>query len=123
MNESDVAMRHRKKKIILGREAGPRKALMKNLAQSLILHGGIRTTAAKARAMRPYVERLVTTAKSGTIAARRSAKSKLFTETAVKKLFTDVAPKYKERAGGYTRIIKLGRRASDAGETVRIEFV
>ncbi len=116
-------MRHRKKKIILGREAGPRQALIKNLAQSLILHGGIKTTAAKARAVRPYVERLVSKAKGGTVADRRYAKTKLFTETAVKKLFTDVAPRYKERAGGYTRITKLGRRVSDAGETVRIEFV
>lgn len=116
-------MRHRKKKIILGREAGPRLALIKNLAESLILHGGIQTTEAKARAVRPYVERLVTRAKAGSIAARRYALARLFTERAVKKLFTDVAPQYRERAGGYTRIIKLGRRVSDAGETVRIEFV
>lgn len=116
-------MRHRKKKIILGREAGPRLALMRSLAESLILHGSIKTTSAKARALRPYVERLVTKAKSGTVTDRRYARAKLFTETAVKKLFSDVAPKYKERSGGYIRITKLGRRVSDAGETARIEFV
>jgi large subunit ribosomal protein L17 len=116
-------MRHNKQKKILGRVRPQRLALMQNLSESLILHGGIKTTAAKAKALRLFVEPLITKAKTGTLAARRDVLARLHTEKAVKKLFSEVAPKYKERAGGYTRIIKLGYRASDAGETVRIELV
>lgn len=116
-------MRHQNKKPILGRETAARQALMRNLAESLILHGGMRTTRAKARALRMFIEPLVTKAKRGTVADRRLVKSALFTETAVKKLFTEIAPRYTNRPGGYTRITKMGVRASDAGETVRIEFV
>jgi large subunit ribosomal protein L17 len=116
-------MRHRKKKITLGREKAARVALLKNLAESLILHGSIKTTEAKAKALRTYVEPLVTKARKNTLASRRLIISKLFTEKAVKKLMEEVAPKYVERQGGYTRIVKLGDRANDGASIVKIEFV
>lgn len=116
-------MRHLKKKITLGREKAPREALMRNLAESLIMHGSIKTTKAKARALRTFVEPLVTKAKKGTLAERRALISVLYTDATVNKLLTDIGPRYKERAGGYTRIIKIGPRFNDAAEMVRIEFV
>ncbi len=116
-------MRHNNKKKILGRERPARIALMKSLADSLVLHGSIKTTVAKAKVLRTYIEPLVTKAKTGTLASRRLVLNKMHTEKAVKKLFDDVAPKYKDRAGGYTRIVKVGHRVGDAGETAVIEFV
>jgi large subunit ribosomal protein L17 len=116
-------MRHRKKKITLGRERGPRLALMRGLAESLILHGTITTTEAKAKALRGIVEPLVTTAKAGTLVAERRVRRTLYTDQAVRKLMREIAPKYKERPGGYTRVTKLGVRASDRGSVARIEFV
>jgi large subunit ribosomal protein L17 len=116
-------MRHRKKKITLGRESAPRRALMRALAESLIVHGSIVTTEAKAKALRTVVEPLVTKAKKGTLTDRRSAMKVLYTDGAVRKLFADIAPRYAERKGGYTRITKLGRRANDNGVRARIEFV
>ena len=116
-------MRHRKQKSILGREANQRKSLMKNLAESLIIHGAIETTAAKARAVRMFVEPLVTKAKSQSISGQRLLRQRLYTDRAINKLMRDIAPRYKDRAGGYTRIIKLGQRERDAGQTARIEFV
>lgn len=96
---------------------------MKNLAESLILHGGIVTTKAKAKALRTVVEPLVTIAKQGKLSDRRRLISELYTDAAVKKLMDDLGPRYKERAGGYTRIIKVGFRPTDGAEKVRIEFV
>lgn len=116
-------MRHRSKKFTLGREKAQRDALIRNLAESLILHGGIKTTHAKARALRTFVEPLVTKAKRGTLADRRLLLSRLYTNQAVEKLMADYGPRYKERAGGYTRIIKIGPRFADAADMVRIEFV
>lgn len=116
-------MRHRSKKITLGREKAQRDALIRNLAESLIIHGGIKTTSAKARAVRGYVEPLVTKAKKGTLAERRLLISRLYTDEAVNKLMADYGPRYKDRAGGYTRIIKIGPRFHDAADMVRIEFV
>ncbi len=116
-------MRHRKKKFTLGREKAARDALMRHLAESLVLHGSIRTSRAKARALRTVVEPLITRAKRGTLADQRAARRVLFTDRAVKKLMTDLGPKYKERNGGYTRLIKLPPRANDAAQMVRIEFV
>lgn len=116
-------MRHRKKGKTLGREKAHREALMRNLAESLILHGAIRTTKAKAQELRTVVEPLITKAKPGTLAARRQLISRLYTAAAVAKLMNELGPKYKTRAGGYTRIIKLGRRVNDAAEAVRIELV
>ncbi len=116
-------MRHLKKKATLGREKAPREAMMRNLAESLILHGSIKTTKAKARALRSFVEPLVTKAKKGTLAQRRLLKSALYTDATVNKLLAEIGPRYVERAGGYTRIIKMGPRFNDAAEMVRIEFV
>ena len=116
-------MRHRKNKATLGRESAQRKALMRSLAESLIIHDGIKTTQAKAKALRMFVEPLVTKAKQGTLAQRRNIIKALYTDAAVKKLMDDIAPRYKERQGGYTRIIKLGSRQNDGAEMVRIEFV
>jgi large subunit ribosomal protein L17 len=116
-------MRHRNKTKTLGRKRAPRKAMMKNLAESLILHGSIRTTSAKAKQLRTVVEPMITKAKKGDIATRRLLISRLFTNKAVNKLLNDLGPKYKERKGGYTRITKLGPRANDAAEMVKIELV
>jgi large subunit ribosomal protein L17 len=116
-------MRHLHQKATLGRETSQRKALMCSLAESLILHGGIKTTLAKARALRIFVEPLITRAKKNTLTARRLLKSSLHTDKAVDKLLKEIGPKYIERAGGYTRIIKMARRPNDAAETARIELV
>lgn len=116
-------MRHQKKTIKLGREAGPRKALMRSLAESLILHGGITTTIAKAKALRTVVEPLVTKAKHGKPADLEKVRATLYTKKAVLALTKEIAPRYLERRGGYTRIIKLGNRFNDSAEMVRIEFV
>ena len=116
-------MRHQKQKFTLGREASVRKALMRSLTESLILHDGIVTTLAKAKALRTVVEPLVTQAKQGSLAARRNSKRFLYTKAAIIRLHNTVAPRYKDRAGGYTRIIKLGHRVNDKGDMARIEFV
>lgn len=116
-------MRHNSKKITLGRETAPRKALMRNLAESLILNGSIRTTQAKAKALRRVIEPLVTKAKKGDLASLRNIKKVLFTRDALEVLLKEVAPRYTERKGGYTRIVKLGARVNDAAEMARIEFV
>ncbi len=116
-------MRHQKKKITLGRTKAPRKALMRSLADSLVLHEGIVTTKAKAKALRTYIEPLVTKARKNRPIDREMINKSLFTGKAVKKLIDEIAPRYKERAGGYTRIIKLGRRENDKAEQARIEFV
>ncbi|PIT86570.1 MAG: 50S ribosomal protein L17 [Candidatus Magasanikbacteria bacterium CG10_big_fil_rev_8_21_14_0_10_43_6] len=116
-------MRHRVKKFTLGRKKAQRKALLRNLAQSLVLHGAIRTTSAKAKALRTVVEPLVTRARRGTLADRREIAKVLYTQDALRKMMDDIGPKYKERPGGYTRIIKVGHRPTDGADVVRIEFV
>ncbi len=116
-------MRHRKSGKILDRKVGPRKALIKNLAQSVILYEKVKTTQAKAKAVRPYVERLVTIAKEPTLANRRLLLRRLPTENAVRKLIEVLGPRYKGRAGGYTRITKLGFRAGDRAAVSLVEFV
>ncbi len=116
-------MRHNSKKVTLGRERGQRKALLRSLAENLVLHDTICTTSAKAKALRSVVEPLVTKGKNGTLADLRAIKRVLYTDQAVKKVMQTLAPKYKERAGGYTRITKIGPRANDAAQMVRIEFV
>lgn len=106
------------------RKAGPRKALMKSLARSLVLEERISTTEAKAKALRPFAERLVTYAKKNTLASRRLAKSTLGDDEAVKKLFDSIGPRYSERAGGYTRVVKRTLRGSnDARKLAYIAFV
>ncbi len=117
-------MRHQRKTVKLGRTQGHRNALLSNLAVSLIDHGQIKTTIAKAKAVRPFVEKLVTKAKTGTLHARRMALADLrHNEGAVRKLFAEIGPLNAERKGGYTRIVKLGARRSDAAEMAIIEWV
>ena len=117
-------MRHQKAKGKLSRDSAHRKALMMNLSKEIIEHERIKTTEAKAKAVKPEIERLITLAKRGDLHARRQALSTLAQDKfAVHRLFEEVAPRYAERAGGYTRILKLGPRRSDATEMVFIELV
>jgi large subunit ribosomal protein L17 len=117
-------MRHQRKTVKLQRTQGHRNALLSNLAVSLIEHGRIKTTVAKAKAVRPFVEKLVTKAKAGSLHDRRMALADLrHNENAVTRLFTEIGPLNNERKGGYTRIIKLGQRKSDASEMALIEWV
>lgn len=116
-------MRHQKKTIKLGRTAEHRKALLANQVCSLIEHQRIKTTLAKAKAVRPLAERMVTLGKNGSIHARRTAFATLRQKSAVKKLFDDIAPRSAERSGGYTRIVKLGQRRSDSASMAFIEWV
>jgi large subunit ribosomal protein L17 len=117
-------MRHRRNTVKLGRKSEHRNALLANLAISLIEHKRVKTTLAKAKATRPLAEKLVTLGKKGGLHHRRLALSKLMGNTkAVSILFKEVAPKFQDRAGGYTRILKLGQRPSDASEMALIEWV
>src|SRR5213593_1128521 len=116
-------MRHQKKTIKLGRTAEHRKALLANQVCSLIEHQRIRTTLAKAKAVRPLAEKMVTLGKKGSIHARRTAFAVLRQKDAVKKLFDEIAPRTADRNGGYTRIIKLGQRKSDAAPIAYLEWV
>ncbi len=116
-------MRHLKSGRRLSRNTAQRKALMSNLCKAMLDHGRITTTLPKAKELRIVIERLVTLGKEQTVAARRSAFAQLASRTAVNKLFNEVAPKFGERKGGYTRILKTGRRVGDAGHTAIIEFV
>ncbi len=116
-------MRHQKKTIKLGRTAEHRKALLANQVCSLIEHQRIKTTLAKAKAVRPLAERMVTLGKNGSIHARRTALATLRQKSAVKKLFDDIAPRSAERNGGYTRIVKLGQRKSDSAPMAFIEWI
>jgi len=116
-------MRHQKKTVKLGRTAAHRDALLANQVCSLIEHQRIKTTLAKAKAVRPLAERMITLGKKGTLHARRTALAVLRQKDAVKKLFDDIAPRSAERKGGYTRIIKLGFRQSDAAAVAFIEWV
>ena len=117
-------MRHQRKRHKPSRSASHRKALLRNLCKEVIDHERIQTTEAKAKAVRPEVEKLITLAKRGDLHARRQALSALGQDKfVVYKLFEEVAPRYSERPGGYTRILKLGPRRSDATEMVLLELV
>ena len=116
-------MRHQKKTIKLGRTAEHRSALLANQVCALIQHQRIKTTLAKAKAVRPLAERMVTLGKNGSIHARRTAFAVLRQKSAVKKLFDDIAQRSAERNGGYTRIVKLGARKSDSARMAFIEWV
>lgn len=116
-------MRHGNKNNALGRKKGHRDALLSNLAVSLIAHKRIETTLAKARALRRFVEPIITRSKSDSTANRRMVFADLQDKTATAALFRDVAPKVANRPGGYTRIIKLGNRFGDAAEMAMIELV
>ncbi len=116
-------MRHRKKTKKLGRKTAHRKALLSNMAISLIKHKSIQTTTVKAKVLRSYIEKLITMAKKDTIAARREVYSKVHSRDIVKILFDEVAPKFADKEGGYTRITKIGFRKGDGAETALIELL
>src|SRR4051812_18689912 len=116
-------MRHHRKGKKLGRDSAHRKALYSNLAGSLIQHGRIRTTEAKAKAVKPIAEQMITLGRRGDIHARRQALAFLRSQDVVHQLFSEVAPRFAERPGGYSRIVKLGARQGDAAEMVYLELV
>ncbi|RYD45427.1 MAG: 50S ribosomal protein L17 [Sphingomonadales bacterium] len=116
-------MRHRSGGRKLQRTSAHRTALFRNMSASLIKHEQITTTVAKAKELRPYIEKLITLAKRGGLANRRLAQSRLLDETQLKKLFDVLAERYKDRNGGYARVIKAGIRASDAAPMAIIELV
>jgi large subunit ribosomal protein L17 len=116
-------MRHRNTGKILDRKKGPREALLRNLATSVILFEKARTTKAKAKAVRPLVERMITTGKVAGLNTRRQLSAFFYQPNAVKKIIEELAPRYKDRKGGYTRITALGRRQGDGAEMVQIELV
>jgi len=116
-------MRHQRSGKKLGRSPAHRKALYSNLAGALIEHGRISTTEAKAKAVKPFAEKMITLGKRGDLHARRQALAALRSNDIVHRLFADVAPRFAERPGGYTRIVKLGMRQGDAAEMVYLELV
>jgi large subunit ribosomal protein L17 len=116
-------MRHRRAGKKLGRDSAHRKALYSNLAGALIEHGRIKTTEAKAKAVKPFAEQMITLGKRGDLHARRLALAELRSQEVVHQLFADVAPRFADRPGGYTRIVKLGPRYGDAAEMVYLELV
>ena len=107
----------------LGRNTGHRKAMLRNLVTSLFRNDRISTTEARAKEVKSIAERLVTTAKANDLAARRQALAYIYEEDVVRKLFDSIAPKYADRPGGYTRIIKVGYRRGDAAKAVILELV
>ena len=117
-------MKHHKKGRTLGRRKGGRTALLRSLARSVVLHEGITTTVARAKELRPFVERLISASKKNDSSSRRIVASRLGgAPDAVKKLHDTLAPRYMSRAGGYMRIVRLGRTGNRLVEQVRIEFV
>jgi large subunit ribosomal protein L17 len=116
-------MRHRRAGKKLGRDSAHRKALYSNLAGALIEHGRIKTTAAKAKAVKPFAEQMITLGKRGDLHARRLALAELRSQDVVHQLFAEVAPRFADRPGGYTRIVRLGPRLGDSAEMVYLELV
>ena len=116
-------MRHRIKQRKLQRTSSQRTALLSNLAASLLEHEQITTTLPKAKELKPYVEKLITLGKKGDMASRRRAISKIRDEEVVAKLFNVIAPRYKDRNGGYSRVMKFGHRFGDGGDKAIIELV
>jgi large subunit ribosomal protein L17 len=125
-------MRHRNAHRKLGRDTSHRTALLRNQAEALLRHEKIETTVPKAKELRPYVERLITIAKRGvkandpkgvSLSARRLVMRDVLNETVVTKLFDELAPRFADRPGGYTRILKLGHRRGDAAEVAQIELI
>jgi large subunit ribosomal protein L17 len=116
-------MRHARSGRKLGRDSAHRKALYSNLAGALIEHGRIKTTEAKAKAVKPIAEKMITLGRRGDLAARRQAVSYLRSKDVVHKLFAEVAPRFADRPGGYSRIVKLGPRPGDAADMVYLELV
>ncbi len=116
-------MRHHRSGRKLGRDSAHRKALYSNLTGALIEHGRIRTTEAKAKEVRPIAEKMITLGRRGDLAARRQAIAFLRSQEIVHKLFADVGPRFRERPGGYARIVKLGPRQGDAADMAYLELV
>ena len=116
-------MRHRNKGVILDRKKEPREMMLRNLAASILMYEKVKTTEAKAKAVKPLVERIITEAKKGDLSARRSIIAKLPQEKAVKKCMEVLGDRYKSRPGGYTRIVKIGNRVGDGAKLVQIELV
>ncbi len=116
-------MRHRKGGFKLSRDPDARKALLRNLVTNLILHERIVTTVTKAKAARPLVEKMITLAKKDTLHARRRAAAFLYSKEAVRKLFDQLGPRFAERPGGYTRIVRLAPRRGDGAEQAMLELV
>jgi large subunit ribosomal protein L17 len=116
-------MRHRKKGRQLSRTASHRLAVLRNLATSLILHESIRTTEAKARELRPFVEKLITLGGVDDVHSRRRARRHIADRQVLQKLFDEVGPRFRDRPGGYTRIVKLGARKGDGAELAMIELI
>ncbi len=116
-------MRHHEKFKTLGREKGQRVSLVKSLLRSMVLHDGITTTETRAKELRKYMEPLITHAKTGSVASRRLIASRIGDVKATKKLVDVIAPTFKTRAGGYTRVIKLPLRKSDGAKMAHIQFV
>jgi large subunit ribosomal protein L17 len=116
-------MRHNKKGKIFGREKAPREAMLRNLAQSVILYEHVNTTLAKAKAVRPLVEKLITTGRAKTLTSRRALSRILTIESAVNKVLEELGPRYATRPGGYTRIIKLGQRQGDGAAVAQLQLV
>ena len=116
-------MRHRRSGRKLGRDASHRKALYANLASALIEHGRIKTTAAKAKEVRPIAEQMITLARRGGVPARRQALAYLRSQDVVHKLFSEIGPRFADRPGGYSRIVRIGPRQGDAAEMVYLELV
>ena len=116
-------MLHKSKGRKLGRKIGPRTALIKSLADSFVLYEKIKTTEGKAKELRPYIEKLVTLAGDNSLIVRRRLISRLKTKNAVNKMLEVYGPKYKDRKGGYTRIVKIGYRKGDGAQMAQIEFV
>jgi len=116
-------MRHQVKRYQLRRNTAHRRALLRNLVTSLLEKERIRTTLAKAKAARPVAEKMITLGKRGTLAARRRAVAYLLKESVVQKLFSELGPRFKERPGGYTRIVKLGLRSGDGAQMAMFELL
>jgi large subunit ribosomal protein L17 len=116
-------MRHQRAGRKLGRDSAHRKALYANLAVALIEHGRIKTTEAKAKEVRPFIEQLITLGKRGDLSAHRQAVRTLRSKSAAHVLFAEVAPRFAERPGGYTRVVKLGPRQGDAAPMAYLELV
>ena len=116
-------MRHLKSYRKLGRESAHRRAMLRNLATTFLSNGKIKTTLPKAKELRPIVEKLITLGKKGTLHSRRQVESYLFGQTAAQKVFTDIAPRFKTRPGGYTRIVKYGERFGDGAFMCNLELL
>src|SRR5437660_3139284 len=116
-------MRHRAKGRQLSRTSSHKKATLNNMATSLFLHGGIQTTEAKAKELRPYAEKLITLARRGDLHARRQVERKVRDRAVQGRLFKEIGPRFASRPGGYTRIIKLGHRVGDGAELARVELL